>query len=65
MSPLSVLERLDTVIGVEGNMKNGNEEVAQVVRYSTALASLKCCVCVIDLSTFTQIMNCLFLMWFY
>ena len=41
VSPLSVLERLDTALGVEGNMKNGNEEVAQIVRYTTVLVSLK------------------------
>lgn len=33
ISPLSVLERLDPALGVNGTMKSGKEEMAQIVRY--------------------------------
>ena len=33
ISPLSVLERLDPALGINGTMKSGKEEVAQIVRY--------------------------------
>ena len=38
ISPLSVLERLDPALGVNGTMKSGKQEVAQVVRYEYAHA---------------------------
>ena len=44
ISPLSVLERLDPALGVNGTMKSGKEEVAQIVRYaSCALRGAKDC----------------------
>lgn len=43
ISPLSVLERLDPALGVNGTMKSGKEEVAQVVRYGSMIDSIYSC----------------------